>query len=171
MLAAHVLGTPLDAEASELLAKQSEGNPFLAEGLLQDWLETGVLTLTDARYCLASSVVLSLPSSIVNAVRQRLSRLSQESLNLLRTAAIIGRTFEGVFLAEVMAQDAETVEERLQEVVRARLLLPDRSGSFTFSHDTIRACLYDEVGPMSVCKRIHSSGRRSSAKPTRHMPC
>jgi hypothetical protein len=91
----------------------------------------------------------------MNAVRQRLIRLSPEVVDLLRTAAIIGRTFEGALLAKVTAQEAEAVEEQLQETVWARLIRPDRPVTFTFSHDTIRACLYDEVG-LARRTRVHT---------------
>jgi predicted ATPase len=40
-LAAGDLGAAVDPAVSSLLASQSEGNPFLAEELLRDWLESG----------------------------------------------------------------------------------------------------------------------------------
>jgi predicted ATPase/DNA-binding NarL/FixJ family response regulator len=154
-LAESRLGAPLDPAARATLSTQSEGNPFLAEELLQGWLEAGVLTRANASFRLISSVDSSLPSGIMNAVRQRLSRLSSELVDLLRTAAIIGRTFEGALLAKVTSQEAEAVEEQLQEAVWTRLVRLDRPGTFTFSHDTIRACLYDEVG-LARRTRVHT---------------
>ncbi len=155
-LAASRLGAPLDPAAEAILSTRSEGNPFFAEELLQGWLEAGVLTCADASFRLISSVDSSLlPSSILNAVRQRLSRLSTEVVDLLRTAAIIGRTFEGMLLAKVTSQEAEAVEQQLQEAVWTRLIRSDRPGTFTFSHDTIRACLYDEVG-VARRTRVHT---------------
>jgi DNA-binding CsgD family transcriptional regulator len=117
-LAESRLGAPLDLAARALLSTQSEGNPFFAEELLQGWLEAGALTRVDDSFCLISSVDSSLPSSIMHAVRQRLSRLSSKVVDLLRTAAIIGRTFEGALLAKVTSQEAEAVEEQLQEATR-----------------------------------------------------
>ena len=154
-LAESRLGAPLDPAARAILSTQSEGNPFFAEELLQGWLEAGALTRADASFRLISSVDSSLPSSIMNAVRQRLSRLSSELVDLLRTAAIIGRTFEGALLARVTSQEVEAVEEQLQEAVWTRLVRLDRPGTFTFSHDTIRACLYDEVG-VARRTRVHT---------------
>lgn len=155
-LSTSLLGASLDAAATTFLTRQSEGNPFLAEELLQDWLETAALVRTESGYRLLSSMDGALPSSIVNAVRQRLVRLSAECTDLLRTAAIIGRTFEGMLLARVMSHEAEVVEERLQEAVRAHLIRLDQPGFFTFSHDTIRTCLYDEIGLVKRT-RVHTS--------------
>ena len=131
-LTASVLGAPLDPAARALLSTQSEGNPFFAEELLWGWLETGVIARWGGTFGLVPSVDSTLPSSIVNAVRQRLARLSPEIIDLLHTAAIIGRTFNGALLAKVAAQEAEAVEEHLQEATHAHLIRADRSGMFTF---------------------------------------
>ena len=64
------------------------------------------------------SVDSTLPSSIVNAVRQRLARLSPEVIDLLHTAAIIGRTFNRALLVKVAAQEAEAVEEHQTDLSR-----------------------------------------------------
>ncbi len=42
-LASAYLDGPLDPQVSQVLATRSEGNPFVAEELLRDWLETGTL--------------------------------------------------------------------------------------------------------------------------------
>ena len=41
------------------------------------------------------------------------------------------------------------------DCAQAQLVRPDRPGTFTFSHDTIRACLYDEVG-VARRTRVHT---------------
>ena len=144
-LAADYLGAPTDPAVSHLLSRQSEGNPFFAEELLCGWLETGAIARDNTSYRLIAPIESVLPSSIVGAVRQRLTRLSPQVVELLRMAAIIGRTFDVTLLAEVASQEVETAEEHLQEAIRAQLISCDRPGTFTFIHDTIRECLYSEV--------------------------
>jgi DNA-binding CsgD family transcriptional regulator/tetratricopeptide (TPR) repeat protein len=153
-LAAGYLEAPLAPAASHLLYTQSEGNPFFAEELLRDWLETGVLIQVNQQWTLVESLSGPLPSSIVSAVHQRLTQLAPEVVEGLRTAAIIGRTFEVTFLAEVLSQEEEEVEEILQAAYQARLIRTERPGVFTFSHDTIRECLYSEV-TAARRKRLH----------------
>jgi DNA-binding CsgD family transcriptional regulator len=158
-LAASYLGAPLDPAAGRPLFTHSEGNPFFAEELLRAWLETGALIEpagdhTGHAYSLATAVELTLPSSIVDAVHQRLSRLSPLVVELLRTAAIIGRTFDMALLAEVTGLELETVEERLREAARARLIRPGGAGAFTFGHDKIRESLYEEVTTIRR-RRLH----------------
>jgi predicted ATPase/DNA-binding CsgD family transcriptional regulator len=145
-LAAGVLGTLAGPELMELLCAQSEGNPFFAEELLRGWLETGAIAYTGRHWTVASQATPALPSGIVGAIRQRLARLSPEVVDLLRTASIIGKTFDVDLLAQAAGQDAEPVEERLREATSARLIrTAEKQGYFTFSHDTIRESLYEEV--------------------------
>jgi DNA-binding CsgD family transcriptional regulator len=67
-------------------------------------------------------------------------------VDLLRTASVIGRKFDVDLLAQTTGQDAEPAEERLREATYARLIRPaEKQGTFTFSHDTIRESLYEEV--------------------------
>jgi len=158
--ASNALGAPVDAALSRLLASQSEGNPFFAEELLWGWLETGVITHDEEGVRLGEPVEAMLPSSIVSAVRQRVNRLAPQVITLLHTAAIIGRTFDIALLAGVVDQDREAVEEQLQQAEQARLIRSEQAGTFTFSHDTIRACLYDEVSSARRTRLHTLIGRR-----------
>lgn len=158
-LSEEYLGGPLDAAAVQPLFEHSEGNPFFVEELLLVWLESGALVRVQRAddlplHVLAPGSQLALPPGIVSAVRQRLVHLSADIVDLLRSAAIVGRTFETELLAAVAGLDVESVEERLQEVVRAKLLRVGDSGDFSFSHDKIRESLYEDVTPARR-RRLH----------------
>lgn len=153
-LATAVLGIPVDPGVARLLHAQSEGNPFFAEELLRAWLETGALTATAGLFTLVRKLPNVLPSSIVGVVRERLTRLPAATVEYLRTAALIGRTFDVTFLAEVLGQEAESVEESLLVAVRAGLIREDPQDTFTFSHDKVRECLSAEVTSVRR-RRLH----------------
>src|SRR2546427_242472 len=149
-----LLAVPPHPTLSQLLWKESEGNPFFLEEVLRAWLETGTLTLTPSQANISTSLPESLPASISGLIRYRLARLPPDVLEMLRTAAILGRTFAGSFLAEVMGKDEELVEEGLLTTVRAGVLRSDPPEMYTFSHDTLRECLYSEVTPTRR-RRLH----------------
>ncbi len=155
-LSQHILGAPLDPEAAAILAARSEGNPFLAEELLQGWLETGALVrqpTRDDRFHLIDDPG-QLPATIRAAVSQRLDRLPAETIDLLRTAAVAGRLVDPSLLARVTGGDEEGVETGLLAAVRAGLLRLQPDGTLLFTHDTVRECLYAEVPPFRR-RRIH----------------
>ena len=52
---------------------------------------------------------MSIPPGIVGAVRQRLARLPEETVDYLRTAAIVGRTFDMGLLADALGVDRDHV--------------------------------------------------------------
>ncbi|MEK7325347.1 MAG: AAA family ATPase, partial [Chloroflexota bacterium] len=117
-LAVRHLGGPVAPSLGSLLYTHSEGNPFFAEELLRAWSDAGLFPRSAIQWTLVAPPETMLPDGIVGAIRQRLARQPAEVVEALRTAAIIGRTFEAKFLAEVMDQDIETIEERLQEAAR-----------------------------------------------------
>ena len=156
-LAAAVLGTPLGEDAADLLAARSEGNPFFAEELLRNWLETGALVPAAAdggAFRLVGPEPAVIPVTIRAAVSQRISRLAPETVALLQSAAVAGRGVDAALLAQIVGDDAEAVEARLLDAARTRLLRLEPDGTFVFSHDTVRECLYSDVSPIRR-RRIH----------------
>jgi len=156
ILASARLGASLSPEASALLYRQSEGNPFFAEELLHGWIETRALAHQHGQWLAVTPLDQALPLTIVGALHQRFARLSPTSIDHLRIAAIIGRTFDLALLAAIEAKEIEVVEEQLREAVHARLVLDNQQGTLTFSHDKIRECLYAEVST-SRRRRLHGS--------------
>ncbi len=156
-LAAGYLGAPLSSSVNQLLYEQSEGNPFFAEELIRSWIEDGTLVQEQNQWVAVTPPLLqTLPASIVGTLRQRFARLSPNTIEHLRIAANIGRSFDVSLLATVEELDAETIEEELREAVSAGLVRADQHGTLTFSHDKIRECLYAEVSP-SRRRRLHES--------------
>jgi DNA-binding CsgD family transcriptional regulator len=153
-LAESKLRGALQPAARALLHKHSEGNPFFAEELLDGWIEAGALVHEQNQWMAVTSLDHALPPSIVGALRQRFERLSTESIDHLRVAAIIGRAFDLSLLGAVQEQEVEAIEASLLEAVRARLVRAEQTGTFTFTHDKIRECLYAEVST-SRRRRLH----------------
>jgi DNA-binding CsgD family transcriptional regulator len=154
-LITHLLGVPPDQLLSHRLWRESEGNPFFLEELLRSWLENGVLTVSTGRASAGSSTPVSLPASINSLTRLRFARLPQEVLETLRPASILGRSFTGSLLAEVTGHDEELVEERLLTAVQAEIIRYHPPEKYTFSHDILRAYLYNEVTPARK-RQLHS---------------
>lgn len=155
-LAANYLGGPLAPTVSQLLYRQSEGNPFFAEEIIRSWLEASQLVQENLQWCACASLECALPQSIIGSLRQRFIRLSRKVIDDLRIAAIIGRTFDLSLLATVEGQEYEAVEERLLQAERAKLVTSDLKGIYTFSHDKIREVLYAEVN-ISRRRRLHET--------------
>lgn len=157
-LAETHLGAPLVASAAELLHAQSEGNPFFAEELLRGWRDGGALLRRGSAWYITGDATSHLPPGIVSAIRQRLSHLPAEVVDMLRIAAIIGRAFPPGLLATAAGRDIETVEDRLLQASRAGLVRPAED-VFLFTHDKIRESLYAEVSTARRTRLHEGIGR------------
>jgi DNA-binding CsgD family transcriptional regulator/tetratricopeptide (TPR) repeat protein len=146
-IAVSSLGAAVDSRLSQVLHARSEGNPFFAEELLRGWHESGAVVFEEGRWRPVANDALAdgTPRSIARAIRQRFTRLSPALLDMLRTAAIIGRTFDASLLAAISGVPLTDIEPHLHAAITARLIREDEMNCFTFSHDTIRECLYEEV--------------------------
>ena len=153
-LAEQYLGGPFDPQAGQVLYERSEGNPFFAEELLRDWIETGVLTRPADQWRYTAAIGPSLPTSISAAIRQRLARMSPDLMELLRIGVLLGRSIDVALLADLTGRDAEAIEEQLQVAVRLHMLNSTPDGRFAFSHDLIRACLADDLTQVRR-RRLH----------------
>ena len=153
-IASAYLGGDLGETASGLLQERSEGNPFIAEELLRAWREGGVLERRGAGWEVVTSRSTDIPDTVTAAIRYRLDRLPPETVELLRTAAVIGRTFDSKLLAQTLGQEDETVEEQLRAAQLGAVVRYSAEHEYSFAHDLIREHLYAEVTPIRR-KRLH----------------
>src|SRR2546421_345350 len=105
------------------------------------------------------------------AVGSRLDRVSPECNEVLRAAAVLGKTFTFEELsAAANDQSEDALLDALDEAVATQLINADRSESFTFTHDKIREVLYEELNPIRR-RRLHrqaAEGLERSRTPTSH---
>jgi tetratricopeptide (TPR) repeat protein len=88
---------------------------------------------------------LGVPAGVRVVSERRLERLSNRTRDLLAIAAIIGEQFDHEVLAAVAGVDAADLLDVMDEAVTAGLLqeMPNRIGSYTFSHALIRQTLLE----------------------------
>ncbi|MGR6915328.1 ATP-binding protein [[Actinomadura] parvosata] len=141
---ARMLGRDASGASSELdldlIAARSEGNPLFAEALADAGAAMGASPAT--------------PASLRELLLAGAERLPPEGLDVLRIAAVAGRTTPHDVLRAVAGLDDLALDEALRPVVRARLLLVDGDG-YTFRHALIRDAVYDDLLP-GERRRLHA---------------
>jgi class 3 adenylate cyclase/tetratricopeptide (TPR) repeat protein len=144
-------GHPLTAEGEVLahrLAEETEGNPFFVTEVLRHLVETGMIVQRDGQWVGTTDAgTTGLPEGVRDVVGQRLTRHSQETNDMLRVAAVIGRQFSIDLVAGVAEVDEAVAGDALDEAVAARLIEEvERSpGQLVFSHALVRQTLLDEL--------------------------
>jgi len=115
----------------------SEGNPFVAVETTRA-LQDGTIP-PDAR-------TLPLPQRVRELLASRLERLSDAARELAALAAVIGREFEFPLLQQASGLGEPAAAAGVEELVRRHVLRGVGEG-FDFSHDRIRAVVYDKLLP------------------------
>lgn len=150
-----LLGEEVSAEFGEAVHRETEGNPFFVEEVLKALIEQGSVRRESGRWKRCEVGDLVIPQSVKEAIANRLDRVSEQTNEVLRIGAVMGKTFsfdELQATAENISEDA--LLDALDESTTAQLINSSGSESFTFTHDKIREVLYEELNPIRR-RRLH----------------
>ncbi len=127
---AAIVGQPVETSRVGRVVELADGNPFHVEELLA--LEgTGAL-----------------PSSLRDVLGARLGAIDDDTLEVVRQAAVIGRRVDGGLLIVVARTEPAATEAGLRSAVDARILVSDPDGRrYRFRHALLREAVYDEILP------------------------
>ena len=125
-----IAGHPPAPDVIERIFTRSEGNPFFAEELLAS-------ADADAR---------ELPGSLREALLLRIERLSELTREVLRVAAVVGRSVDHRLLASVVAVAEPDLLAGLREAADHHVLVPSVDGAaYVFRHALLREAIYDDT--------------------------
>src|SRR3984957_15634153 len=157
-LVAKMLGTP-PGDALRQLTAQAGGNPLylreLVDALGRD------RALRDGPAAEVSVPWDQLPASLAAVLGDRLSSVSEEAAQMLRTAALLGGKFTVTDLAVLLRRPASDLAAGLQEAVTAGLLV-DLGAELAFRHPLIRQALYESM-PAALRTALHAEAARDLA--------
>jgi DNA-binding SARP family transcriptional activator len=129
---------------------RSEGNPFFV-------IELARLLTSPAR---AEDV----PAAVSDVVRRRVQRLPDATQELLRWAAVVGRSFPVDVVAAVAGRDEEGVLDDLDPAIAAGVLLPD-GVDLRFSHALVRDAIHGSLLPARLARRHAAVAERLEGLP------
>ena len=146
---AQAAGHEMDDEGLALASAihvETEGNPFFVREVLRHLAETGGIERRDGRWGTQLSVEdLGIPEGAREVVGRRLARLSDSANRALRVAAVAGTEFELSVVQMAGGFEEEALLSVLDEATDAHLLAEASPSRYRFSHELVRATLYDEL--------------------------
>jgi len=157
----------VSALATEILAAEpgphlltemagAAGNPLFVTELLAAIRQDGLLQAAGGQ---AEVATMSLPPTLSLTILRRLSFLPEDTLQALRSAAILGSGFSLTELSATTDRPALALSQALAEAIRAQVLEDDGT-RLRFRHDLIRDAIYADL-PGSVRLALHREvGRR-----------
>jgi len=146
-------GHELEADGLELaaqIAHETDGNPFFVGEVLRGLSESGSLVFDEARgrWSIDRAAELALPESVRDVIERRVERLGEETLEVLRIAAVIGRSFSLELLCATSDLGESELLDHLEAAVAASVLAEssEQVGQFRFPHTLINQTIYEGVG-------------------------
>ncbi len=168
---AESMAGSLPHEATELVARLSEGNPFMASAVLHGLVEDGALVPGPEGWQVEPDAMAHVRSSrqAASFLVRRLRRLPTEALGLLSVGAVLGKSFDLERVASLAGTHRERVVAALDEPRRRHMLWEDSRDRYTFVHDKLREALLGLMRPEER-KELHRLAARAIANSSQADP-
>lgn len=128
-------------EFREAIHDRCGGNPFFTEEILRALVDSGDITYRDGAWERLKDVAdLALPSTVRDAVQQRLRTLSADELRVIQVAAVVGQRFDFDLLQRVAGIGERQVMTALRAAIDGQLIHEERDGgdAYAFRHALTR---------------------------------
>ena len=144
--------------ARQLVIRMAEGSPFMASAIVHGLVETGSMHFTEGSWEIDESKIdrAGASSDAADLLAQRIDFLPITASNVLKLAAINGKTFSQNTIADIGELSLEATDESLSTLRSSRLIWQRPDGDFVFVHDKIRETTLGLIDPETQ-KSIHLS--------------
>ena len=152
-LAEHIMSRKLDPTTINTLYTDSEGNPLFVVEMVRartlDQRGTVQPVAGDALPLLTQPASI-LPPTVQTVLSTRLAQLSPLAREVANVAAVIGREFTFIVLAQASGEHEDAVVRGLDELWQRRIVREQDSGAteaYDFTHDKLREQAYASLSP------------------------
>jgi predicted ATPase/class 3 adenylate cyclase len=150
-------GKALPPEVVEHIVTKTDGVPLYVEELTRMLLDSALLREEGDRYVLTGPLTtVSIPDTLQDSLMARLDQM-QTAKEVAQLGAVLGREFAYEMLQPLAAQDKETLQASLAQLVEAELLYqrgrPPRA-RYVFKHALIQDVAYASL-LRSTRQRVH----------------
>lgn len=162
----EIVLAPLDAHMSEILVnnmlnirglqlsvinqivERSGGNPFFIEEVVRSLIDEGAVVAKDGAFELVAKInSMEIPHTINDVLIARIDRLEERTRNLVKFAAVIGRSFFYKILTEV-GRSIEDIDGRLSYLKNIQLIRDRRRMEeleYLFKHALAQEAAYESI--------------------------
>lgn len=161
----------------ELIAKESDGNPFYAVESARFLLESGTLSKGDWKKVVKTATGrVDIPVPIFDVIARRLSRLGRGEREIIDCASVVGEHFKPQVLAKALKLDLLEAIQKLARISQESKIVVDEEQGYRFDHAKTKEVAYLTLG-RSLAKELHrrvaealleTEGRRPSQELAYH---
>ncbi len=157
-LVRNLLADDLASTFREAVLRKAEGNPFFVEEVVRALIDLGALRRDEGgRWRILHPVEqLRVPETLRGVILARLDRLDEGPKDLLKVAAVMGRSFFRRVLEAVVGEERD-LDRALQELQALDLVREKRREpefEYVFKHPLIQEATYESI-PITVRRDLH----------------
>jgi tetratricopeptide (TPR) repeat protein len=149
--ASLALEVPEDVAAA--VYRQTEGNPFFTQEVVQTLVERGAVQRANDRWEWHQIGEVEVPENVRLVLDERLYRLREETRGILSAASVLGQTFRFDELQALCRYDEDEVEKALVEAEQ-RGIVRESGDRYSFRHALTQAALYADLSARHK-RRLH----------------
>jgi len=158
----ELLGGELPGDVTEMIVRQSEGNPFFVEELIESLIDQGLLSRANGGWTISEPRAgFAVPDSVQAVLAARIDLLPEAEKAALQAASVIGRAFWTSPVYELLPGLSPDLR-----VLEARDFVRRRAGSaiageteYAFKHQLTREVAYEGL-PKAKRARLHAGFAR-----------
>ena len=140
----------LPTRVKEVIVNKAEGNPFFLEEIMRSLIDRKAVvrdSMSDRWRATAQIETVTIPDTIQGVIMARVDRLDEELKQVLRTAAVIGRSFLYRILRTI-EQAIRKLDEDLDELQKIELIrekqrIPELE--YIFKHALVQESTYESI--------------------------
>lgn len=148
----------VDPAVRTLVLDRSEGNPFFAEEVVRALVDLGAIVRAGGRWQVSPDLEkIAIPDTLRGVIIARIDRLDEEIRHVLKTAAVIGRSFFYRVLRHILEAGVEA-DRHLDELQRVELIRERRRFpelEFIFKHALTQEAAYETI-LLRVRRQLHA---------------
>jgi predicted ATPase/KaiC/GvpD/RAD55 family RecA-like ATPase len=144
-------------EFCELVYEKTRGNPFFLEEVVRSLKEEEVIFREKNKWKFKQVSSIEFPETVKSVVKARISRLDEESRNVLTMASFIGNDFTFAALSEITGTEEDKLLEIIEKILKTGLLkhrVIRQEDMCSFADIIVRDVVYEEVSPFRR-KKLH----------------
>jgi len=130
------------------IVKRAEGNPFFIEEMIRSLIDENAIIFKNGQFQITDKIAeVIVPQTINDVLTARIDRLDEKTRSLVKTAAVIGRTFFYRILAKVV-EDTDDLNGALEYLKQTQLIRErNRMGEteYLFKHALAQETAYESI--------------------------
>ena len=144
-------------EFCKLIYEKTRGNPFFVEEVIKSLKEEEIIYRKDNKWSIKEVSTIEFPKTVKSVIKKRISRIDDESQEVLTLASFVGKDFTFEALCGVTGIEEDKLLELMEKMLKAGFIkqrVIHGEDVCSFADVIVKDVVHEEVGPLRR-KKLH----------------